>query len=260
MATMAARGADLSVSVGRVFERAFATIRHHPAATMGIAFIFGLIPTVLSTYLFSEPAANDAVDATAVALMVVNGLAWIVMAGLTQGALTSLIVAEAQGHRASFRDGLVAVLAVCGAVAMLSLVSSIAIGLGLLLLIVPGAILYVIWSVATPVLVAERRGVFGSLGRSRALTKGARWPVFAIVLILMAIYVLTTAVVEVVGGWADGRSYLSSDNPSVGTLVASGITGIVTNLLSAAVFASLYVELRNWKDGPDPQDLADVFG
>ncbi|WP_348640382.1 ATP-binding cassette domain-containing protein, partial [Mesorhizobium sp. M2D.F.Ca.ET.226.01.1.1] len=60
-------------------------------------------------------------------------------------------------------------------------------GIGLVLLIVPGIILWLGWSMAVPVLIQERLGVFGSMSRSRVLTKGNRWSLFGLFLILIII-------------------------------------------------------------------------
>lgn len=57
----------------------------------------------------------------------------------------------------------------------------------MLALIVPGIILWLGWSMSVPVLIQERRGVFGSMSRSRALTKGNRWSLFGLFLILVII-------------------------------------------------------------------------
>jgi hypothetical protein len=57
----------------------------------------------------------------------------------------------------------------------ISIVSTIAILAGLLLLVVPGVVLLLRWSLAYPVMLAEDEGIVGSLRRSWRLT-GKRWP------------------------------------------------------------------------------------
>jgi uncharacterized membrane protein len=259
MASVAASSADRSVSVGRVLDRAFGTVRHNPSVTFGLAFIFGLIPAVLSAYVFGTASDDNPTSIMNVALIFVSSLVSIVISGLTQAAVTRATVAHSEGRRASFRESLAAGMAVLGPVVLLSLLFGVAVSLGFALLIVPGVILYVMWSVATAVLVEERRSVTASLARSRVLTRGARWTVFGILLLMTAIYFLTFAVVEVVSGWSTGVSYFASEEQSFGFLLSSGIVGLLMNLLWGVVLASLFVELRNWKDGPDPQGLADVF-
>src|SRR3546814_19979116 len=52
--------------------------------------------------------------------------------------------------------------------------------------------LFCMWAVVAPALVEERTGVFGAFGRRRELTKGARWKVFGLELILLvAMWIVT---------------------------------------------------------------------
>lgn len=64
---------------------------------------------------------------------------------------------------------------------------SIGIGMGVVLLIVPGIILALMWSLAIPVAVLEDAGFGESLSRSRHLTAGHRGRVFAIYLLYFAL-------------------------------------------------------------------------
>ena len=50
MATVATGGEDRSVSIGRIFSRGFGTLTSNPVATLGIAFVFGAVPSVLLSY------------------------------------------------------------------------------------------------------------------------------------------------------------------------------------------------------------------
>ena len=54
-----------------------------------------------------------------------------------------------------------------------------------LLLVIPALILYVMWFVAIPVCVVEQLGPFRSLGRSRQLTKGHRWKILGLLLVIL---------------------------------------------------------------------------
>lgn len=75
-----------------------------------------------------------------------------------------------------------------------SILFGIGVGIGFVLLIVPGLILLVIWSVVAPVTVLERPGVFAAFGRSRELVRGNGWNVFGvIVLVFLAVAVLSIA-------------------------------------------------------------------
>jgi hypothetical protein len=79
-----------------------------------------------------------------------------------------------------------------------SLLFGIGLGIGFVLLIIPGLILMVIWSVVAPVTVLERPGVFAAFGRSRELVRGNGWNVFGVILIVF----LAVAVISLAAGLA----------------------------------------------------------
>jgi hypothetical protein len=75
-----------------------------------------------------------------------------------------------------------------------SILFGLATAVGFLLLIIPGLILTVIWSVVAPVTVLERPGVFAAFGRSRDLVRGNGWNVFGvIVLVFLSVLVVSIA-------------------------------------------------------------------
>ena len=73
---------------------------------------------------------------------------------------------------------------------LLAFVASVLIVLGFMLLIVPGLILYTMWFVAVGACVVERLGPWTSLRRRRELTKGHRWKIFGLVLLLVLLSLL----------------------------------------------------------------------
>jgi hypothetical protein len=77
----------------------------------------------------------------------------------------------------------------------LGILSSLGIGLGLVLLIVPGVILFARWSIALPVLLAEGTGITEALGRSWEETEGRVMPIivtFLCIYLPMAIALILT--------------------------------------------------------------------
>src|SRR5262249_30262320 len=64
----------------------------------------------------------------------------------------------------------------------LAFLAAILILLAMILLIVPGLMLYVMWLVGLPACVVERLGPWTSLRRSQQLTKGHRWKLFLLAL------------------------------------------------------------------------------
>lgn len=127
---------------------------------------------------------------------------------------------------------------------------------GYILIIIPSLILLAMWSVSAPVLIAERSGVIGAFGRSRALTKGIRWPVFGALLLFLIVYLVIASALQ--GFSQMGMLSLYKSNMTgaiVASLVSTSLLGILTN----AFLAGLYGEVLEAKEGGSQNDLAEVF-
>lgn len=260
MATSAEAISDAEVSLGRVFQLALQTIRNNPVVTLLLAFLFGTIPTLLASYGWSrvtDDAASSG-DAVVWGLFVVNMFMNLVISALTQAFQTRATVAEAEGRRAEFAECVRAGIAVLIPSAGVAILVSVLITFGYVMLVVPGLILGAIWSVAIPALVEERQGVFASMQRSRFLTRGARSKIFGLLLVLLVISILVMVLVETISGqWYSNSLAAPYRDPTY--LLLSVIATTLMNLFWGAVQASLYVELRDWKDGPDADQLAKIF-
>jgi hypothetical protein len=114
---------------------------------------------------------------------------------------------------------------------------SILFGLGLLvgfiLLIIPGLILLVIWSVVAPVTVLERPGITSAFGRSRELVRGNGWNVFGVIVIVFVI----VFVISIVAGIA--ASGLGSVGRALVQWVVNSAIAPVTALSAAVLYFSL---------------------
>ena len=78
--------------------------------------------------------------------------------------------------------------------AVASILASIAIMVGLFLLIVPGLFLITIWAVFIPVIVIERSGALASFGRSQEIVRGSGWHVFGTIALVWILYLLANIV------------------------------------------------------------------
>jgi hypothetical protein len=118
---------------------------------------------------------------------------------LYQGLVVELVQDVQDGRRDhSVADLIRSVEPVFWPLVAVSILFGIGLAIGFILLIVPGLILLVIWSVVAPVTVLERPGVFAAFGRSRALVRGNGWNVFAVI----ALVFLAVVVISVVAGAA----------------------------------------------------------
>jgi hypothetical protein len=253
------------MSVGRVFQRAFGTIAHNPLVVLGLALLIGAIPGLMVTMLFATfvfRGADAAASAATLAALSVAGLVSfmvsLVISALVQGALTRATIAENEGSKATFGESLSAGLRVILPLIGAGLIFAIGVAVGMIFLIVPGVILMLMWAVAAPAVVVERDGVFAALRRSRALTKGARWKILGVFLVLAVLYFLLVTVLGVVGLEAYGMGD-ASNGVAVSNMLGSIVLGTMFNVLWGTVQPSLYVELRHWKEGDDVDALRNVF-
>jgi uncharacterized membrane protein len=265
MATATPVYEDRRMSVGRVFHRAFSAIALNPAVILGLALVVGALPGLIFSVAFVKLGltAQSALQAGTLSFralmsaMFLSSLIMFVVSALVQGALTRAAVSAAEGTRASFGESLSAALPVLLPLIGLSVLTAIGIAIGFMLLIVPGIMLMMAWSVAVPSLVVERQGVFAAFRRSAELTKGSRWKIFGLSLVLFVIYWLMSAVVGLVG--LRGYSAASPEGLTAANLIGGVLVGTVFNAIWGTVQPSLYVELREAKEGDSIESLAQVF-
>jgi hypothetical protein len=245
--------------MGRVFGRTFEVIGRNLALYLAIAVVLVGLPTLLFQLAIPEMqnpnAMRDAVltGATALShwlgLIALAGLVGTLFRYLLQAALVRATIEDLSDRRPNFADclntGLRVVLPIIG----LGIVSAVAVFFACLLLIVPGIMLAIAWSVAVPAKVAEGIGVFDSLSRSRALTKGHRWKIFWLLL-------LTAMLMGFIQGVFVAA--LAAFGPTVGAF-ASAVVSAIAAAVMATLVATMYVELRTLKEGTDVDTLASVF-
>ena len=251
MATAAGR--EQQIDIGRVVSRGFEVIRRNAAPYIGVAVLLGGLPGFLLEF-----ATLDAVETANPAAMFLSPLFWGAMlfswlcGSVLQAALVRSSILDLGGRPADIGGSLTAALGLLLPLIGLAILTGIIMMIGFILLIVPGIIFYVIFSVAVPVLVEERPGVIGSMERSVALTRGSRWQVFGVLAIFVLFYMAVSMVLGVLGGVAGAGSQIVQ-------LIVSSVTGVAVSLVLAALLASLYVELRTVKEGATTESLAAIF-
>jgi hypothetical protein len=111
------------------------------------------------------------------------------------------------------------------------------------------------WAVAAPVVVAEKAGVIGALSRSRELTKGARWKILGLFLVVGSDYPAQSRRIEPIRPWRVSSGSLASRPVSWQFHRSSAIIiGMITSAVSATFQTSLYVELRSCEGRPPDAD------
>ena len=112
--------------------------------------------------------------------------------------------------------------------AIASILAAIGIGIGLILIIVPGLILLTFWSLLVPEIVIGGAGAIEAFGRSWRTVRGYAWNVFGTLVVVWIVMILVEIVLSAVllalpYGW---RSFIS-DLVS-GALVAPFLAAVVT--------------------------------
>jgi hypothetical protein len=114
---------------------------------------------------------------------------------------------------------------------------------------VVASVLFVRWSIALPACVIEGLGPVDSLGRSARLTKGHRWKIFGIVILVWFPLPATTAMLGA------AMSFLGPTLQHFGQFVlgVAWITGF------NSVLTVIFHDLRVAKEGVDIGQIASVF-
>lgn len=264
MATTAPVYDDHSVSIGRVFQRAFSAIQLNPVVVIGLALLIGALPGLIITFVFVQAGlgTNGGLQSgfslsRILGASFFSSLAMMVVSALVQGAMTRATVSAIEGRSATFGESFSAAARVLLPLIGLSILFAIGVALGFALLIVPGVILLLMWAVAIPALVVERNGIMAAFGRSVELTRGSRWKILALFIVVAVIYWLVSMLVGILG--LTMYSTASYAGLTIGNIIGSMIVGTISNMLWGTIQPSLYVELRQAKEGTSIESLAQVF-
>lgn len=197
-----------------------------------IAFIIYLVVSLLTLLLVSIGGFLGAIISALLSFVAV----YLVQASLVKA------VEDLRDGRADLTIGATvkSVTSRLGPVVLASIVASIAIVIGLILLLVPGLFLLTIWSVIIPVIVLENRGAFDSFGRSQQLVKGYTLNVFGVLVLAFLVLIVFGIVIGLL---------LSPLPENAQSFVSNLVSGALTAPFTASVLTLLYFRLRGAKEG-----------
>jgi hypothetical protein len=179
--------------IGQAWELYKRHWRHLIPVALAVYVLVGLLTLLLSVLL-------GWVGALLGILVFFAGVFWL------QGALV-LAVDDVRDGRAdlSIRETLNRVLPRLNTLTLAGLLAGFGIGIGFLLLIVPGLYLLTIWLLIVPAIMLEGHGVMSSFGRSRELVRGYGWSVFGVIVLTVAISLAVVISVSIVEAVLDSR-------------------------------------------------------
>ncbi len=253
---MATRAPQQRMDIGNVMSMGFRTFGRHFLPFLAFALLLVGLPTFLLQYLLWDGLMEGDLAFTSGYYWLSVVVSWL-SGYLLQGIIVRAAVVDLSGRRSDLGESVTAALARLLPMVGLSIVTMVATAIGLVLLIVPGIILLLMWSVAVPVLIEERRGMFDSLGRSAQLTHGSKGWIFLLMILYFGASSMLSGVVGAMVGFqmAAGLEGIMV----VPFALASAIAQALNGLLFAVMVAALYVELRRFREGASPDQLAAIF-
>jgi hypothetical protein len=248
--------------VGRVLSRSFSTLFRN-IVPFGLLALVISAPPYVYTMLFNIPQSLDpeslqpAYSVTDVVITIMQFLlAYLLTAALVYGTIQDL-----RGRSVNvgecFSRGISMIFPVLG----VAIVSFVLMALGFVALIIPGFIVVTMLWVAVPAAVIERNGL-SALPRSAALTKGYRWRIFGLLLVLFFILFVLSLPIGAIGGVLVLMAMSGDGSVDVVITIIMALNWIVasfTGAFSAVVYAVSYHDLRVAKEGADTQQIASVF-
>lgn len=204
-----------------------------------------LFPAALAVYGVSFLAGLALAGSTvgALALSVIS----IVLSYIFTGSVVQLVRDVQDGQLdASVGQLISSVTPVLAPLLLASLLSGLIIGLGFVLIIVPGFIAMTFLLVVAPVVVIERPGVIAALKRSRELVTGHGWQAFGIVAYVFLLNIAVGIIAGVIG----------APLGDVGGAIVQWIVSAALFPVIAIVYTVAYLRLRELKgEGPISSDI-----
>ena len=203
------------IDPGRVISETFEVYGHNFAPLVGMGLVVFLVVGIVSGLL--DSAENWFLSLLASVIRLAG-------TAIYTGFVVKLVQDTRDGKRDfAIGDLFSAAMPAVGALIINGILWGFGVGIGLVLLIVPGLILMTIWAVAQPAIVVEGRGPVETFGRSRELVRGEGWSVFGTI-VLVWLILLAAVLITVFLGLALG-------------VVGVIILGIILSALATPVFA-----------------------
>jgi MFS family permease len=235
--------------IGRVFDGVISVLRQHMLAFFAVSAI-AYVPIAL---LVDWTSATDSI-----AEMHAGAIAWLAITGLLgwfAGVFAQAVIYHGAyqhlcGRRVSLGESVQACSRRFLTIILLVICIAILTFLAALAFVIPALIVSIMWYVAVPACVVETLGINASLTRSAELTKGHRWKVFGLMLVIGLVSSIVNAMIGGIQYAVHGEVF-----QLVTGVIQYGLVGTI----STVAMLVAYRELRVAKEGPDMARIATVF-
>jgi hypothetical protein len=245
---MSARFAESDFRIGPVITRTARILSQH----FLIFFLIGVVANLPSVLLGQggELAASPTATTQGTILLIVGGLLSFVLSMISQAVMVHAAFQAMRMRPVSLGESLKVGLARVVPVFLVAILMGLLGGLAFLALIVPGFIVMTMWFVSTPACVVERTGPWTSMKRSAALTKGHRWKVFGLLLLLVLLSAIVAGLLQVV---------LMQVGSTILVILGTLLWGALWTAYYSIAVVMTYHDLRVAKEGIDIEQIASVF-
>jgi hypothetical protein len=244
---MSARFAESDFRVGSVLTRTAKILSQH----FLIFFLIGLVANLPSLLLgYGGGSVDASPTGQNVVLLIIGGVLSFVLSMISQAVMVHAAFQAMRMRPVSLGESMRVGLSRVFAVILLALLMGLLGGLAALLLIVPALIVMTMWFVSTPACVVERTGPWTSMKRSAALTKGHRWKVFGLLLLLILLSLIVAGLLQLV---------LMQVGSTILVLLGTLLWGALWTAFYSIAVVTTYHDLRVAKEGIDIEQIASVF-
>jgi hypothetical protein len=238
-------------NLGKLFSATFSMVRAHVLflAVTGTCVVVLPKLALVGTHLYFHTKYGDEESAYVVlnSVEAIFDYAWsyllqiVIVLGLTSRAINQKLTP----------GGIASLL---GATILMTILSNLGIMIGLLLLIIPGLLLLVRWSLAGPILVVERAGTMQSMGRSAELTRGYFGPIFGGLFVCVTFSVVWSFAFDFIGThllaiWPDNHI----------DWIVTALSAPWADLIYGVFTVALYFHVIALKEGGNDDTVAAVF-
>jgi hypothetical protein len=248
------------LSTGELLDRTFSLYRSHFGLFVGIFALPNLVVLAyrLMGLVFQSPTPQF--SNILMSLIWSLGAAFLILiVSAASQAATVIAVSNVHLDRpASVMDSFSTVKSEIPGVLGLSLLVGMAAGVACLAFLVPGILLFIMWSLAVPAKVLEHRGATDAMSRSMELTKGSRGRIFVIGMLILVLsigvsWLLQWPILIAAGFKLRGGIQRIAISWQVAVLVADFVSRSLVGALGTIALSLVYYDQRVRKEAFDLQ-------